>query len=746
MDVSSSPFTPGASHPALTERRKGLSGEMSGTIALNCRESQTLGEQHMSFNLLLSKSRSKTEATGAPKRLDIQGLRAVAVGIVLLYHAGMPWMPGGFVGVDVFFVISGFLITGGIVKELRRDGKFSLARFYSRRIARILPASVLAVIGTIILTWAMLPQTRWVQVGQDALAGLLYYINWQFAADSVDYLAQGQASSPFQHFWSLAVEEQFYIIWPLLLMLVTWICMKTGVRLQSGLVAALAVVALPSLAWSAYLTGVSSSAYFVTTTRIWELAIGAGLAIMLPQIGKAPKLLSVVVGWLGLAAIGATAITYTAALPFPSYTALLPTMGAAAVIWAGANAGTAGPVAVLGLTPMRWIGDISYSLYLWHWPLLVIASALWGDLSPGIGLIVVAFAFLPAWLSLMMVERPLQEGLKGTRSKSYPFQIGFILTGVAAAGAMLLIVAVPPTPPASAAPFTPKPMAGAEARLLGAETLFDRPAPATAEDKSATLVPNVLQAAQDLHVVHRNGCMQPVESTAAKQCDFGDLKGTKTIAVVGDSHAAMLLPGFERVAEDKGWKLITYSKGACPWIETSINYQGKPFQQCSDWAAGVTQGLQAAKPDVIVAVTSRYLTNDSVVDSAEISQQKLVEGMRKAWTPFLDQGIPVISVRDTPRPGMSVPDCVASNRDALTRCTMEPGKVLSQNPPEVSAADGLDGVTVMDLTDAFCFSGTCPAVIGGVVVYRDDNHVTATYASSLHNQIDAILTPVVDAS
>lgn len=698
----------------------------------------------VSSSLIAKPSKHGSKPT-VVKRMDIQGLRAVAVGIVLLYHAEIPWIPGGFVGVDVFFVISGFLITGGIVKELTRDGKLSLLGFYSRRIARILPASVLAVAGTLVLTWLLLPETRWVQIGQDALGGLLYYINWQFAADSVDYLAQGQAPSPFQHFWSLAVEEQFYIIWPLLLMVVTWICIKTGARLQNGLVIALAAVALPSLVWSVYLTGISSTAYFVTTTRMWELAIGAGLAIMLPRTSAGPRILSVVVGWLGLAAIVAAALTYTSSLPFPSYTALLPTLGAAAVIWAGPNAGKGGPTAVLGLTPMRWIGDLSYSLYLWHWPLLVIAAALWGDLSPLGRLLVVGFAFLPAWLSLVLIERPLHESMKASTSKVYPFQNGFLLTGAAAAGAMLLILAVPPTPPPSAVSFTPKTVVGAEVRLVGAETLLGMPGADLADNNSSRIIPDVLRAAQDLHLVHRNGCMQPVESAEAKQCDFGDASGTKTIAVVGDSHAAMLLPGFQRLADEKGWKLITYSKGACPWIETSINYQGRPFDKCSDWVSGVTQGLQSAKPDVIVSATSRYLTNDSVVDSAEVSQQKLVDGMRKTWAPFLEQGIPVISVRDTPRPGVPVPDCVASHRDALEQCAMDPDRVLAPNPPEVAAAEGLEGVTVMDLTDAFCFSGTCPAVIGGVIVYRDDNHLTATYAGTLYKQMDAILTPVIDA-
>ena len=339
--------------------------------------------------------------TGKPSKFrpDIQGIRTIAVLSVLLYHAGLPWLPGGFVGVDIFFVVSGFLITGGIVKELQEHGRFSLKDFYIRRMARILPAATVTLVATVAATWLLLPETRWGQIGREAFASGLYFVNWLFAESAVDYLAQDQAPSPLQHFWSLAVEEQFYIVWPLLLMLVAWLALRSKVGLRKGLFTALALIAVPSFAWSIYYTNANpGGAYFVTTTRMWELAVGAGLAILMSKSHAPSKLLASVVGWSGLAAVLAAAVIFTGALPFPSYTALLPVLGTAALIWGGQVADS-GPARLLSLAPMVWVGGISYSLYLWHCPLLVITAALVGELSPAAGLLVVIAAMLPAWSS-----------------------------------------------------------------------------------------------------------------------------------------------------------------------------------------------------------------------------------------------------------------------------------------------------------------------------------------------------------
>lgn len=687
----------------------------------------------------------------APKRPDIQGLRAVAVGVVLLYHAGVPWMPGGFVGVDVFFVISGFLITKGIVSELRRNGNISLKDFYARRISRILPAAALAIVSTVLLAWLLLPETRWRQIGLDGFASAFSYVNWIFAGNSVNYLAQDRAESPFQHFWSLAVEEQFYLVWPLLLVVVGWMSLKLNFRLQRGLLVALAVVAVPSFLWSVYLTSTNpGAAYFVTTTRGWELALGCALAIVVGRSArKVPTFLAGIVGWLGLIAIFAAAILYTSATAFPSYNAAVPVLGAVAVLWSGAH-GRVGPSLLLSLPPMVALGNISYSLYLWHWPLLIIAAGVWGELGLVGGLVVVAISILPAWGSYVAVERPAQLRLKEADSKGAVFGVGAILTVGGAAAALIIALMVPPVPPASDIEFTPKPLAGQKVDLIGAETLLDPAAPREVAASFPRIIPAAVDAVNDVPSANLNGCMQNVESAEAVRCESGDKGSSTTIAVVGDSHAAMLLPGFEKVAKDKGWKIVSYTKGACPWIDIDISdvnvKQGsRPFDECRQWVQGVSKALITDQPDLIVAGMSRYRTiNGGLVDDAESSTDNLVKGMRATWDPFLKQGVKVLSVRDAPQPGTIVPDCVAKNPDALNLCATQKSVALSADPPEVLAAKGLAGTTLLDMTEAFCFGDTCPAVIGGALVYRDGNHLSATYARSLHGQIDAALTPLVE--
>lgn len=323
----------------------------------------------------------RRESTPSRFRADVAGLRAVAVGLVLLYHAGWSFLPGGFVGVDVFFVISGFLITGQIVNEIERTGRLSLIGFYARRAKRILPAATVVLAATAAAVWLFVPRSDWQVIGGDIAAAAVYVVNWRFADRAVDYLAADNAvTSPVQHFWSLAVEEQFYLLWPLLIVLAI-LAARTLRRsnVRPVLWVGLAVLAVPSFVWSILETANSPArAFFVSTTRLWELAVGAGIALIAVRAARMPRAAALVLGWLGLAAIVAAALLVTAKTAWPGYAAALPTLGAAAVIAAGAAAGSRGPVLLLGTSPFRWVGDLSYSLYLWHWPMLVVAEAYWG--------------------------------------------------------------------------------------------------------------------------------------------------------------------------------------------------------------------------------------------------------------------------------------------------------------------------------------------------------------------------------
>lgn len=687
-----------------------------------------------------SKDRSAERRESAPKRRDIQGLRAVAVVVVLLYHSGAEWLPGGFVGVDVFFVISGFLITGGIVRELRRDGRISIKGFYVRRVARILPAATAAIAAVLAMTYLLLPQSRWAQIGADALGSSLYYVNWLFASSSLDYLARDQEPSPFQHFWSLAVEEQFYLFWPALLVFVTLLSLKLNFRLQKGLLIAAAAVAVPSLAWSIFYTGTTpGAAYFTTTTRIWELAIGAVFAIAAGRGFRAPAPVSAALGWTGLAAILYSAVTFNGAIPFPSYTALLPTIGAALTIWAGPTAGKYGPVLVLGVKPMVKIGELSYSLYLWHWPLIVISGAMLGTLSPAIGLCVVAVSAVPAWLSLRFIEGPAQAAILARHDDLSPLGTGVIMTLAGAAMSTIMLVSVAPAPPAATVNFKPQTATGIESKPVGAEVLAKGGA-LTIEDKFPAILPAAVNAKDDVPLVNRNGCMLNAEETEAKVCSFGDLSAKKSVALVGDSHAAMMVPAFDEWGIAEKVRVDTYTKGACPFVSGAVENSGKAYTACTKWVQNVTKQVIDTKPQAVISTMSRYRVIDGAVLSFEESKQPLASMLAQALKPIHDAGVKTVVLRDSPRPEVNIPDCVSKNESSLSKCALPQTDVLWADGSDVRAAENSTTIELVDLTSAFC-TERCPAVIEGILVYRDNNHLTATYARTLHQQLGNGLMP-----
>ena len=383
-------------------------------------------------------------------RGDVEGLRAVAVLLVLLYHAGVPLVPGGFVGVDVFFVISGFLITTQLVRELDRSGRISLVRFYARRAKRLLPATAVVLVATALLTRWLLPETRWADAGHDIIASALYVGNWHFADQAVDYLAAHDASTV-QHFWSLAVEEQFYVVWPLLLLAGAAVARGGRWRTRPTICAGLLLVVVPSFLWSLHETSsFPARAFFETTTRMWELGIGAGVALAAGLLTRMPRAVAVVLGWTGLGAIAVAGLVVSTGTAWPGYAAALPTLGAAAVVGAGFRVPDRGAAALLGVAPMRWLGGISYSLYLWHWPLIVVATARLDGLSALQGLAVAAASVVPAWLTLHLVENPLRHSRAVSRSPRLSLVLGAGCTLVGVVSGLVLLGAVPVADPGAA--------------------------------------------------------------------------------------------------------------------------------------------------------------------------------------------------------------------------------------------------------------------------------------------------------
>jgi len=343
-------------------------------------------------------------------RPDVEGLRAVAVVLVVLFHAGVSWLRGGYTGVDVFFVISGFLITGLLLREHEQRGRISLSGFYARRARRILPAAMLVIIATVVASYYIQNFIQYAKVAQDGRWTALFAGNIHFGTESAGYFQQSAAPSPLEHYWTLAVEEQFYVVWPALVLLVGAVLKRVPLRWRVTAVATCATVA--SFTWSLIQTHSSPTwAYFSPFTRGWELGIGAIAAALVPQFTRLPRVIGALLAYAGLGAIVAGALWFTSSTPFPGTAALLPVLGAAAVVVGGAAGLGAGKL--LGLRPVRSIGRVSFGWYLLHFPpMIILTGALWTHPLPVHENLVIAVATLAgAYLLYAVVERPIRRSV-----------------------------------------------------------------------------------------------------------------------------------------------------------------------------------------------------------------------------------------------------------------------------------------------------------------------------------------------
>lgn len=689
--------------------------------------------------------RSTAEAPQRTKRPDIQGLRCVAVGLVILFHAGWGRLAGGFVGVDVFFVISGFLITGIITRQLAVQGDFSLVGFYANRARRLLPAAFVAIAATTLLVYEYLPSNRFNTLAHDAMASSYYGLNWRLANQAVDYLAQQQSPSPFQHFWSLGVEEQFYLVWPLLLLAAAVAARRKEAWRRPIFTAALTVVFVPSLIYSVTETASNpAQAYFVTPTRMWELALGGGVALYVEYAARIPRVVAAAIGWLGLAAIGASAVLYTGATPFPGSAALLPTLGSAAVLAFGQTAGRAGPARLLDLKPLQFIGDISYSLYLWHYPLIVLAAHRYADHAPlWVGLAAGFGAIIPAYLSYRFIERPaLARG--EAQGPIAGLRLGLNFSGAALIAGMLLLSAIP-------GPHSTI-LVGASGNAIdingqtikiGAETLTSNPLSGVPRDKFPTINPDPVDAEHD--IPDGGHCIALLTDSNDVRCQFGVQDSKTTIELVGDSHAMQWLPALLITANRLGWRVITHTKQSCPFTNVEITSKVGAYTECSQWNSAVKTSILRDKPTLVLAGQQRNyrVWVNGASDSVTNSVVPLATGYETAWDGLISAGIKVAVLADTPRPDYDIVGCVDTHRSHLTACARPRSVIVPHDAALARALHDRPSVRLLDLNRYICPAAQCAAVIGSVLVYRDGNHMTATYAGTLARRLEPLVTPLV---
>nr|WP_258868536.1 acyltransferase family protein [Arthrobacter sp. RT-1] len=652
-------------------------------------------------------------------RPEVQGLRALAVLMVVAYHVWLGRVSGG---VDIFLLISAFLLTLSFVRKVEAGTPLNLLRHWLHLFKRLLPAAVVVILGVLAGTWLIIPQSRWPQVLDQAWASLLYSQNWVLANTAVDYYAQDHAgASPLQHFWSLSIQGQVFILWPLVfagaavLLALLHRMPAFSVLTYRGLLAlAFGAVFAVSLAYSVEQTATNQAyAYFDTRARLWEFALGSLLALALPYL-KPGRALRVALGWAGLAAMVSCGLLLTVDRSFPGFVALWPTLAAAAIIVAGQTGSRFGVDRFLGSKPAVALGDNSYALYLWHWPVLVLALAATGVEAPNLvqGLAIVGASIVLAVLTTRFVEKPLRDWhwpkLRAWRTAVVIVACGAVLAGPVAVWQTTL------TAEEAATAAQPRELTPGAAALSPENAAL--PAP------DAKIIPGPSALDNDWAGIHApcaganatadpilEGCRQAVPDEGA----------TKRIVVLGDSHSQQYLGALAPIAEARGWELVTLLMPACRFGAESETRNA----ECNAYNRASAAYVLEHRPDAVFTVAS--LTHEEAPFETEVPGY--LDGVR----PFTEAGIEVVGIRDNPRFTFNMPECVQRNGAEAPECNPALSESLVEPSPLESYRGKLDGLHLMDLSDFICARGVCPAVVGNVYVYKDDNHLTRTYVESM---------------
>jgi peptidoglycan/LPS O-acetylase OafA/YrhL len=702
---------------------------------------------------------ASSTAAGRTFRPDIEGLRALAVLSVVLFHAGVPGVGGGYIGVDVFFVISGFLITGLLWREVASGDSIRLPRFYAARARRLLPASAVVGVATAVGSALLLDPLEARQVFLDAISCALYVGNYGFALQGTDYLSAAVPPSPFQHYWSLGVEEQFYLVWAPLILGVAWLSRRVSHRFGTDVgqrlpfVIVLALVGAASFATSLVLTQTSPSwAFFSLPTRAWELAGGGLIALTGDYWRRLPTPIAAIAGWAGVLLILLACNLLGTNTQYPGTAALLPVAGAASVIATGCATTPFGVGRVLSVSPMRAIGRVSYSWYLWHWPVLLLAPHLLGHPLGLVGRLTAAgISGLLAVLTLYGIENPLRFSSLVRESVGRSLALGGAATAIALSAGLILLVVVPapvgrgPTAPELKVTASPPPYGSNfetyEAAVRDAYAQVHAAVAASAALKAvpSNLSPPLADASDDRTAILVNGCLRAYDEVDQGECATGDTASRTTVALVGDSHATTWSPAFREEAEHRHWRLETLGKEACPLMNLPLAYPRlhREYSECGQWRGHILDRLQREHPRLVVLSMNRlYGAGYGFLpyDAAWLHSLALTVKQLRA------NGAKVLVLGPVPNPHSIVPNCLSAHLDDATACSPPRSAAVNRSGVvDEAGATEASGGHYADMTELFCAAERCPVIIGNTLVYRDDNHVTMQYTRLLAGVLGALV-------
>ncbi len=642
-------------------------------------------------------------------------MRAVAVLAVVLYHASVPFLPGGFVGVDVFFVISGFLITSHLLSQLRSTGRIAFGSFYARRARRLLPAAFVVLAVTAIATVLWINPLWSTDRLKDAVATALYVPNYWFAAANTGYLAENTVPSPFQHYWSLGAEEQFYLFWPALLLGLWLLARRRRTWMAIGMVA----VAVASLVFCIAITTTNQPwAFFSLPSRAWEFAAGGVVAFLLARRSTLPVRLAVPASWIGLAMVLAAIFLYSGRTVFPGVAAVLPVLGTALLIWGGATASTWSAGRVLSVAPLVFIGEISYSLYLVHWPLLIVPQTAigLGRTLPFWASLGLAAAAIPlAWVLYRYVETPFREG--GVIRRLRPSVTLLTAAGLSAVlvigclgGGYLVSHRQLGSGEAAATPLTAANAAGTV---------------------PANLSPALRTAMNTRPPADGDGCLLEVDdsTTPPATCLTGSASAP-LVVLFGDSHATQWEPALQPLVDAGKIRLDIETKSGCPFADVPVHYFGQPYPGCTDWRPAALTRIEAAHPALILVSSFQVYAQSAVSDqwaAADVSLGQLEAGMRRTLS-TLAAVAPVAYIADSPLPQDYVPGCLSVHLTDAAKCQAVLDPRFRNVEKTVAAAAQ---VTYLDFDAPLCTRDTCPSVIGDTLVYRDNSHLSTAAVAAL---------------